>query len=118
MSRRTGYSLLEVLIAFVILTLVLTALLPGQARLLDRTSMQEQKLLAHDYALSTAAQLSISTPATIGTVQNNYQNWLVTTTISPAEHTNSATDVLTLEVRVHDSRNRLLATVHSVMVVQ
>jgi len=41
MTGRAGYSLVEVLIAFVIMTLVLSALIPGQAALLGRTTVLE-----------------------------------------------------------------------------
>ncbi|MDO6591939.1 hypothetical protein DS901_02505 [Loktanella sp. D2R18] len=116
MTRRTGYSLLEVLIAFVILTLVLAALLPGQARLLGRATVQEQQLLAHDYALSQVAAIGTSTPPDIGTTENTYRNWDITTTIAPSESLGDPTTFIAIEVRVHNSRSQLLATAHSVMV--
>lgn len=118
MSRRKGYSLLEVLIAFVILTLVLAALLPGQARLLDRASIQEQQLLAHDYALSLVATIGTSTPPDIGTTDSTYRNWNITTTIAPSEILGDAARVIALEISVHDNRRRLLATAYSVMVLR
>ncbi len=115
MTRRAGYSLLEVLIAFVILTLVLAALLPGQARLLDRATIQEQQLLAHDYALSQLAKIGTATPLTVGATESTYRNWQITTAIVPAASADSSAGFLTVEIQVHDNRSRILATANSVM---
>ncbi len=52
MSRKTGYSLFEVLIAFAIMSIVLVTLIPGQATLQGRTETTTEEVLAHELALS------------------------------------------------------------------
>jgi len=84
MSGKAGYSLIEVLIAFVIVTLVLSALIPGQAMLLQRTVAQADRTLAFDYALSQAAHLGVTRPLAVGQTSETYRDWHVTTDIVPA----------------------------------
>lgn len=60
MTRQSGYSVLEVLIAFAIMSLLLATLLPGQAKILSRATEGEENLLAHDVALSRLARLGHS----------------------------------------------------------
>lgn len=52
MNRRAGYSILEVLIAFAVMSMTLAVLLPGQTQLLGRAATASERALAHDYALS------------------------------------------------------------------
>ena len=66
MTRRAGYSVFEVLIAFAIMALVLSALLPAQARLLARASREDETMLAYDFALSRLAVLSVVRPIELG----------------------------------------------------
>lgn len=66
MTSKSGYSVFEVLLAFTIMSLVLSALLPGQARLLARANDSEASLIAHDYALSRLAHLGTSEPLVAG----------------------------------------------------
>ena len=65
-KRSAGYSMFEVLIAFAIMALVLSALLPGQAQLLSRAAVSGDRLLAHDFALSRLAQIQVTEDLTIG----------------------------------------------------
>ncbi|WP_457645936.1 prepilin-type N-terminal cleavage/methylation domain-containing protein [Profundibacter sp.] len=81
-TRRAGYSLFEVLIAFAILTLVLTALIPGQARLLARVQKQDDSFLAQDYAFSRMAQIGVVTPLAEGTTNETYRDWRIVETMA------------------------------------
>jgi len=92
--RRAGYSLVEVLIAFVILTLVLSALIPDQAALLRRTTFLQDRLLAHDYALSRAARLGYDLPLEVGVTDDDYRGWQIRTEVQPGDPTTG--DIATL----------------------
>ena len=84
MSRRAGYSLLEVLVAFAILTMVLTVLLPGKTALLMRLPEKEEHFLAYDYALSRLARLEAEGfPSEMRPteVREAYRGWQVVTQI-------------------------------------
>lgn len=78
MSKRTaGYSLIEVLIAFVIMAVVLGILFPSNTSLFVAIPRVQDRLLAQDYAQSRLATLGISQPIIAGTDQGTYrENWV------------------------------------------
>ncbi|MEE9455326.1 MAG: prepilin-type N-terminal cleavage/methylation domain-containing protein [Paracoccaceae bacterium] len=78
MTRSTsGYSLIEVLIAFVILVSVLAVLLPSNATLFAAIPRTEERVLAQDYAQSRIATLGISRSVAIGEIQGTYRDkWI------------------------------------------
>jgi prepilin-type N-terminal cleavage/methylation domain-containing protein len=76
-SRRAGYSLLEVLIAFAIMSLVLAVLLPGQSRLLGRAVSANETLLARDYAESLIAGYGFDRATTEGERTFETGDWQV-----------------------------------------
>jgi len=106
-SARAGFSLFEVLVAFAILSLVLTALIPGQARLLSRAADAEQKALAFDYALSKAAELNVIEPLTVGTTRHSYRGWDVVQETLPLEATEQG-QIVETQIRVSLSGGREL----------
>lgn len=59
MNRRSGYSILEVLIAFAVMSMTLAILLPGQTQLLGRAGTAANTALAHDLALSRIETLTV-----------------------------------------------------------
>lgn len=100
MSRRAGYSLLEVLVAFAILTMVLAVLLPGKTALLTRLPEKEERFLASDYALSRLARLEaegFTSEVRPGEVREAYRGWQVVTQIEylPAVPESSPAEALT-----------------------
>jgi len=105
MKSRRGYSLFEVLIAFTIMTIVLAALLPGQARLMTRANDADTRLLAFDYALSHMASLGISTPITDGVVQSSYRDWIVVTSTQRSSDRKS-----NITITVENDRGDILAS--------
>ncbi len=115
MSRRSGYSLFEVLIAFVIMTLILSALIPGQARLLGRAIAQEERMLAQDYALSRLALLDLEKPLTVRTSDETYRDWSVNTNIT-AGRPLSETATYQIDITVRNGQGMLLAAVETVRV--
>ncbi|NSX56918.1 type IV pilus modification PilV family protein [Parasulfitobacter algicola] len=114
MNRKAGYSLLEVLIAFAVMSLVLAALLPGQAKLLSRTTEADRRLLAQDYALSRLDQIGITTPLEIGQMTQNYRNWTVEEVITEHPTRDNAIQLLQVRVIISAQGGNVLATVDSI----
>ena len=52
MNSRSGYSIMEVLIAFAVMSMTLAVLLPGQMQLLGRAGTAAERALAQDFAVS------------------------------------------------------------------
>ena len=104
MRSHCGYSLFEVLIAFTIMTIVLAALIPGQARLMTRANDADTRLLAYDYALSHMASLGISRPIANGVVQSSYRDWIVVTSTQRSSDTQS-----NVTITVENARGDILA---------
>lgn len=77
MRGRAGYSLFEVLIAFAIMSLVLSALLPGQTRLLERVQSADEQVLATDYAISLADLAVVTPPTQWRNATYDYRDWQV-----------------------------------------
>lgn len=84
MTHKTaGYSLIEVLIAFVIMASVLAVLLPSNTSLFVAIPRVQNRLLAQDYAQSRLATLGMSRPILAGTDQGGYrENWVWRETIT------------------------------------
>ena len=116
MNGREGYSLIEVLIAFVIMTLVLAALIPGQAALLSRATVLEEQVLAHDYALSRAARLGVDTPLVAGTARETYRDWQIDTEIIEGGMIRSEVETLVATITVTDLGGRQLASYQTLRV--
>lgn len=84
---RAGYSLLEVLVAFAILTAVLSVILPGSGRLLMRTGSAELQFLAQDYAMSRLERLVVEGWADnrpLASFSEDYRGWVIDISVIPA----------------------------------
>ncbi|KNG93785.1 type IV pilus modification PilV family protein [Pseudaestuariivita atlantica] len=115
--RRAGYSLFEVLLAFAIMALVLAALLPGQARLLNRNEASVRSGLAMDLALSHLALMGVAEPLTVGETRQRHGAWTVTRAVVPQGRiTGTDTDLVAVTVTVADARGRTLASLGEVRV--
>ena len=112
-SRRAGYSLFEVLIAFAILTTVLAALIPGQARLLSRVTKQDDGFLAQDYAYSRMAQIGVTSPHKEGSQTDTYHNWHITEDITKSTLDGTDIEVFKIVVEVQSSSGKPLARVET-----
>ncbi|MBO6603898.1 prepilin-type N-terminal cleavage/methylation domain-containing protein [Boseongicola sp. H5] len=77
MSRRAGYSVLEVLVAFAVMAMVFAVLIPGQSALLGRTITADERLLATDFAASRMDAIGITGPITPGISEDRYRDWIV-----------------------------------------
>ncbi|WP_415400590.1 type IV pilus modification PilV family protein [Tateyamaria sp. SN3-11] len=102
MNRRSGYSIIEVLIAFAVMSMTLAVLLPGQTRLLGRAGDAAERALAQDYALSRldlVRVLGAEAPA------SSYGNWRVSEDVAEGPAQRAVT------VSVRSASGRLLAEV-------
>lgn len=59
MTPRSGYSVIEVLIAFAVMSMTLAVLLPGQLQLLARAGTAADRALAHDLTLSRLESMRV-----------------------------------------------------------
>lgn len=111
MTERSGYSVFEVLIAFTIMSMVLAALLPGQAKLLARAYENEARILAFDLAQSTLARLDELGEVTIG--QTSFQNgqFRVTQGVLPSASRTDSLQILDVTIAVEDVDGRVLAQI-------
>ena len=110
MKGRAGYSLVEVMIAFVIMTMVLSALIPGQAALLGRATVAEDDVLALDYAMSLAAGLGVEDPLTPGQTQDVYRDWQVSIDVVPGDQMAGKVALMLVRITISDQSGRHLAT--------
>lgn len=110
--NQAGYSVFEVLIAFVIMAMVLTALIPGQARLLLRASEANGAVLAQDLAASRMAHWGMSTPLEVGETLTVHGEWDVIETITPA-----GDGLVTIDVQVLSARGSMLASLATTRVL-
>jgi Tfp pilus assembly protein PilV len=111
---RAGYSLLEVLVAFAILTAVLSVILPGNGSLLLRTSGAEAQFLAQDYAMSRLERLVVEGWAdkrSLVSFSEDFRGWVVDVSVTPADidlsgPARSDADALLISIRVFDAAKR------------
>lgn len=115
-SRRAGYSLLEVLIAFAIMTMVLTALIPGQARLLSRVARQDDQFLVQDYAYSRMAKIGVITPLEEGTQTDSYRSWQIIEEISETVLDGIDIRLFRVSIKVSARDGALLADIQTLRV--
>lgn len=109
MNPRRGYSILEVLIAFAVMSMTLAVLLPGQTMLLGRAATAADRALAHDYALSRLEQARV-----FGTSagSDTYRDWQIHVDSSGAEGQRRVT------VTVTNTAGRQLAEVSRAFAVR
>ena len=83
----SGYTILETLVAFVVMSLVLGVLVPGQGILLRRAAIAEEELLAFEFALSRLARAGVEYPAFPGASETKYRDWIVQETVTLSQVT-------------------------------
>lgn len=82
MNARAGYSILEVLIAFAIMSMTLAVLLPGQTQLLGRAGSAAERALAHDLALSRIETIAF---LGFGPATDTFDGWRVEQAVSAVD---------------------------------
>lgn len=108
-SRRAGYSLFEVLLAFAIMAMILSVLLPRQTDMLRRIQAVDAQALAHDYAMSRLALATVVGPLNAGTTTDTYRAWTVTETIQNAPLGGTNLSAWTVRVVIEDATGTPLA---------
>lgn len=106
MTGRSGYSVFEVLIAFIIMAMVLAVLIPGQARMLLRASETDATVLAQDLAISRMAHFGVSRPVEIGEATSVHGDWQVVENVVP-----EGDNLAIIEVTVLSDRGKVLASI-------
>ncbi|MGB3317050.1 MAG: type II secretion system protein [Albidovulum sp.] len=113
-SRSAGYSLLEVLVAFAIMSIVLATILPGQSRMLRAAARYEEKLMAEDYAISRLERLGLSDQITPGTTQDTYRDWTVITRVETRPGVAEGSDLWWAVVTVERTDGEIIGTAEGV----
>ena len=110
---RSGYSLIEVLIAFAVMALVLTAILPGQTRLLSRAASKEHRLLAMDWSASHIEALGLTDPIPLGLQTAEWNDWTLELLVeqAPGQEIES---VYSVRATVLDGQNNLLTETETI----
>ncbi|MEP4627164.1 MAG: type II secretion system protein [Tateyamaria sp.] len=114
MTRRAGYTLLEVLVAFAIMASILAVILPGQSQMLRQSSDAEITFLATDYAQSLMDRLGVSEAIVPGVQTDVYRDWRVAIETRPLIDFES---FFSVTISIEDERGRQIATTQSVKIL-
>ena len=109
MTRRAGYSLFEVLVAFAVMSLVLATLLPGQSAVMTRAATGSERVIAQDYALSLLALADLRDLPQPGRDTQSYRNWQVVRDVTRVPGID-ATDWIDISIEITDQSGRVLAS--------
>lgn len=110
----SGSSLIEVLIAFAIMTLVLTVLLPAVSlRLVDQFS-SSRGALAQDFAVSVAEELAVLSPEAVGQGTPGFDGWRWSVQSEEVTALNGRAILTRSKIIVLDSGGRELAGIEFV----
>lgn len=110
---KAGYSILEVLVAFVIMTMVLITLVPGQARLLGRAKVAQERVLAYDYAVSVMEEAALLGRSSAMSQAHEHRSWQVSTRLEPLAPVDDAPAQTRISVEIRASNGALLAQTQS-----
>lgn len=114
-SKSAGYSLLEVLVAFGVMMLVLSALLPGQSRLAASSIRLQERQQANEYALSLLALASRETGLVSGTETGVYQSrWVWQIEVSTHPATSAKRPLYFVSVEVANTGGDILSSIDAV----
>lgn len=99
MKASPGFSLLEVLIAFAVMAMVLSVLLPNQSRLGARAASAGETLLARDFAQGLLDSHSIDSSTEQRETQLTYRNWVVVERVEPISSGPTGIVLVTITIR-------------------
>jgi type II secretory pathway pseudopilin PulG len=117
-GRSKGFSVLEVLIAFGVMTTVLAILLPANLDLLRRDGVAQDRLMALDYAHSRLDELGIARPLASGEFEESLGGWTIIERQSLQEAAEGALRYIHIAIEINDESGRQLAAVSSVRLAE
>ncbi len=115
MRRRSerGFCLLETLVAFVVLALALTAILPALRDMTKRIGVTEQQWIANQLSASLIAEIGVVHPVRQGVRRGTWTDryaWRITTKPGPPQGA-GVTDIYEVIIEVTNSgSDKLLST--------
>jgi len=112
-----GYSLLETLIAFAIMSAVLVTLLPAQSKLFTYSANAEEKFLASEYALSHLDRMVVLESPSERERQLEQGNWIITETIQELSSNSSKVRNFWISLKITNSSGNELAFLSKPMAV-
>ena len=113
-SLVAGFTLLEVLVAFVIMSLFLSVLVPQQAFLFERVVSDAERLLAQDYAFSVIEPLGVTHGLSPGRSVDVFEEWTIVKNIEPFRSNEAQlSEVWAIRVVVRGSDGTLLSRVET-----
>lgn len=105
----------EVLIAFAVMTMILSVLLPRQTDMLARMRAVDDRALALDYAMSRLDMLHV-TALQPGQTTETYRAWSVTQGVISGTLQGAQLQVMDVRIEVTDARGTLLAQIETQMI--
>lgn len=112
MTKNAGFSLIEVLIAFVIMMSVLAVLLPSNATLFSAIPHAEERVLALDYAQSRIAAIGVSGEIVVGEAEGRYrEKWIWQEVITQRSETLSDRGLFEITITILSPNKNELAQV-------
>ncbi|SMR83569.1 hypothetical protein SAMN04488030_0046 [Aliiroseovarius halocynthiae] len=118
MTPRSGYTLLEVLVAFAVMAGVLAVLLPGQSAMLRQSGNSTHAILATDYAQSRLDRLGVSDPLAEGRTQETYRQWRIETLVNESMQADGLPKYFVVQIRILDAAQQVLAQMETVKVAE
>lgn len=108
MSNRAGYSLFEVLVAFAVMTMVLSVVLPRQAEFLERSTTSSQRAIAADIAYSRLSELSVTRDLSPGESADIVGDWTLSQRVEPHFMMDSEIDLVEIAIEILDRTGNVL----------
>lgn len=117
MNSRSGYTLLEVLVAFAVMAGVLAVVLPGLSAQLRQAGMVQDRFLATSYSQSRLDQLGITEEMQAGRVNETYRGWDVEINISAVRGQSDLPEHYHVDIQIKDGAGRVVAGQETVKVL-
>lgn len=104
--RVSGFSLIEALVAFALLAVALGVLLPEYSGPATRISARSDAALAHDYAQSRLARLSLAPELTDKDQQGDAFGWRWHDQISTVRLSGADEELILIKITIYDASGR------------
>ncbi|MES0863745.1 type II secretion system protein [Ruegeria sp. SCPT10] len=118
MNKRAGYSLFEVLVAFTVMTMVLSVVLPRQAEFLAHANTRMERVKAADMAYSRLSELGMTLALESGENLEQIGDWLLFQRITSMDSVEPISDLVEVTVEIRSTAGDVLFQVSEVRVVR